>query len=271
MSETDQNPSAEGWRQWKERCAAALCDPEVEEAFQRFGRRHFQAHARFVPEASRQGAGWTRKVEGREAWHLLEAHFLAGRARSGKRYKDWLFLRCDGGAGDWLQAMEGGASVLMRDVVRETVRRECPPSFMHSMDSIDDSEEIPIEELIPSETYDPWRNLAEEEWLEQARHLAGEIVPRLGRRERVALWARSMGYGLSSSKVCHFANCTPGFLYKVHKIAVSSVCEQVRLFLPGASAVEHLHLARLVLEAAGQALAGSIHKERGAGRFFRVS
>lgn len=81
------------WKEWKEKCAAGLCCEEAQGYFQHFGQRAL-ALALWRRDLGGEDVP-TRSLRGdlKQGWHEFEYFMLAGKKKSGKRYKDWFFLR----------------------------------------------------------------------------------------------------------------------------------------------------------------------------------
>ena len=109
------------WQEWRARCAALRCGSETRSALQTFAAQRFQRYARAV--LGEPDVGPQLPAPG-ECWHLLESELAAGRLRSGRRYKEWLFARLEGSRDAPIDVVQGGASLLLRTVVRNWARRE---------------------------------------------------------------------------------------------------------------------------------------------------
>lgn len=87
-----------------------------------------------------------------DGWHRFETHLLLKNTRGGKRYKDWLFARAEHVEWHPWDAIQGGATLLLRDVVREYLRREHAPDRVTSLHRpvgmVGDSN-VTLEELLP--------------------------------------------------------------------------------------------------------------------------
>lgn len=245
MAETQTLTTEAAWRDWLNACAADLCAPEHGAALKRFGAFRYR-----VSLARLRNVRPTDPLsDAAHGWHLLEAHAATGRTRRGKRYKDWLFARADAAA-NWIQAMESGASLLLRDAVREQVRLEACPRFMVSLHApLGGGGDAPsLEELLPGRVA-PEDEIAEREWRELARAHAAEWTEDLDRPARVAIWARGEGLSLNDPRLTRVAAATPSRLYKAHRSAVSRLASRVQRRYPDESPAALVHLVRLILDA----------------------
>jgi hypothetical protein len=263
--------TTEAWHHWKKACAADLCDAETAAMLRRFGAAKFSAYVKRY--ASRVGHyGQTMRVaESRDAWHLLETFARVGQTRSGKRYKDWLFQRAEHCGDNWLGAIEGGATLLMRNVVREYLRREHAPAFMTSLNKSlagESGSTLTLEALLP-DTLDFHDELAEREWLTLAKDRAAAIYPSLDSRERIFLWARAQGYPLNDERIVKWTRSGASVNYEVYRKAVERLGLMMKKFLPGESPAVLTHVTCMALAELVQIILSKINQEKGATRFFK--
>ena len=180
MNSIETISTPEVWRAWKRVCAVDLCDAETAAVLRAFGRARFALYLRRsgqpVPEA-------------REAWHLFESTCQVSGTRAGKRYKDWLFARARAMEVPWLEAIESGASLLMRSVVREFLRREHSPSFMQSLQQPVGGGALSLEELLPDPSASA-SDIDDDSLRAMARELAGRLLPTMDKTERALVWAK---------------------------------------------------------------------------------
>lgn len=230
---TDPAPAAAGaaeaaWLQWHARCALARCDAEPAGIL-----RHF-AWTRSVSLIHRLGtlAEGLAVPAAREAWHLFEVHLVTGRTREGKRYKEWLFARSAGQTGPArLDTIQGGATLILRDVVRETIRREVRPFGTCSIDApIHGTEGLTLADLVAGGS-SPADDAAAREIEVLAQRTAERIFGTASRRVRIGLCLRELGLSLDGPAVERAAGC-----------GKSSLHSAVRIFTTGlAVAVCHAH------------------------------
>lgn len=204
------------WTEWKRVCALGGCGPDARGTLQGF------AHHRFHHFAARLAGGpWEDLVPGlrhqidpADAWHLFESFLEIRSTRAGKRYKDWLFARLSHGVGSPLSMLESGATVIMRDVVREHVRRECHARREVSIQaplSGADGHPLTLEVLLPAAD-DPVDDVARREYATLADALAGETCQSMRPRTRVVVLARLLGLSLSDPVVEEAAGCRKSVL-----------------------------------------------------------
>jgi hypothetical protein len=184
-------PTLEQWREWHVQCAAARCQAATKEALCLFGWQRFKHYASVCGGAA-VGTGALPDAAG--CWHLTETRLATGRTRQDKRYKDWLFDRA-GGTAATLDAVQGGASLLLRDVVRDFLRREGPRAHHLSLDApAGEGHTTPaLAELLPGA---PDVAVDERELGRLARPLAQAFFALLPERDRLVVLARQLGVPL---------------------------------------------------------------------------
>ena len=174
------------------------------------------------------------RVPERDAWHLFEVHLAVRGDRQGKRYKDWLFDRAGGLEAVGVEAVAGGAAVLMRDVVREHLRRECHPAgvlSLHAPLGTGMETGLTLEDLLPGGV-DPAEAAALREFEELASAHANSLMSDMGRRERVALLAKDVGLSLAHPAVEKVAGCRKSALNSTYQEMITRVARRVRMEHP---------------------------------------
>jgi hypothetical protein len=216
------------WREWKERCALTLCAAETQHAlldflFPRF-MRYVQRYAHRVNVSAEK-----LTLPSRDAWHLFESHVSLSAHRKGKRYKEWLFARASGGDEAVLRGVESGVSLLVRDVVREYLRRECSPAQTVSFaDShMGGCSTGTLETLLPG-SVDPAHETARREFIDLAEAEAAAFVETLSRREKVALLARRLCLSVTNPVVMNLAGCGKSALSKAYRTVFFRLSDTIR-------------------------------------------
>jgi hypothetical protein len=223
-------PTVGDWLQWRERCALGLCEPGVRRALERFGHARYR---RFVARLARTTA--VAEPEAltpgpAEAWHRLETHLRLHNTRAGKRYKDWLIARAGSPANPDLEALESGATLLMRDAVRECLRREVSPRWMTALETPAPGDAAPpltLHDLLPG----PLDTRAEVEQRDLAALADAEarvVFERLSPRQRLALLASARDLSLAHPEVTAAARCGKSVLYAAHDEALKGIAAHVR-------------------------------------------
>ena len=110
------------WVEWKELCAADLCSDTARQALREFAFLRFRKFAYQYAHRTNTGGTGALVPDAGDAWHLFETHLAVKTTKQGKRYKDWLFDRVRSTKDPPLDVVQGGASLMMRDVVRERHR-----------------------------------------------------------------------------------------------------------------------------------------------------
>jgi hypothetical protein len=235
------------WNAWRSACAAARCTPDVAAELRGFGARRFALYLRRY--GSRTGHHGDDLVSPDEVhgWHLLETRCQTGSTRNGKRYKDWLLARAEG-ASDPVAALESGASLLLRDTVREYLRREYAPAVMDSLDRLMgcDSGSWSLKDLLPAPS-DPIEAVGEREIDALARTLAEQWVEGLDDREGKLLSARHRGWPLYDPRLVTWSGTSKSSLHRVYHRLIHHLGDMVNQACPDATAGERVDLARRTL------------------------
>ena len=250
MNENSHPTSEADWLSWKTHCAARLCPPETEASLKRFGTLRGRGYLQqFASGFGRSGNRSPILAEAEHAWHWLETYAAVGTSRQGKRYKDWLFARAEQGH-DWLAMVEAGASMLLRDAVREQLRREHAPKFMVSLqqpmgEGLQGT--CTLEELIPDQV-SPTDSTTDWEWQQLALTHAQRCYPTLTETEKLVLWARDQGYTLNDPQLAERGKVSMNVLYRTYRSVVTRISLELKADYPGESPASLIQLARLVLE-----------------------
>ncbi len=260
------------WREWKLRCALDLCSPKAAGWLRRFGDQRFLHYWQKVSAQQGHPLDAYRHADRPHAWHLLESYAQTGSGRSGKRYKEWLFARAPahGDPATWLQAIESGASLLMRDVVREQARREYTAPFVADPERLRPTETgcqaVTLLELLPDES-DTFRTVASRDLRDRAECLAAWWVHEADRRAQIGVWARAQGWLLSDPALCEWAGCRRSYLASRHRAELERFCAHVRTCYPREGPAFWLEIARISLDVAVPLIFLKLRAEKGLTRF----
>jgi hypothetical protein len=218
------------WQCWRERCALGLCPPEAQHALRQFARARFERWlAAYAP-----GAGVFRDAApppAAEAWHWFESGLCLRRTRAGKSYKEWLFARAAIEGAPTLDAVQGGAALLMRDVVRERLRQDYHPARVLSFDAPGGAaapDDTPgLHELLPA-PHDTRSEVERRELDGRAAEAAARLLAALPRREKVALLAKELGLSLAHPAAIAVADCGKSMLCAAYRAALERIADWVR-------------------------------------------
>lgn len=223
------------WTVWKQTCSLDLCPPGTQAELRAFAHSRFRKYAATYSYTTGVQDPGSMMPAPAQAWHLFETWFCLRNTREGKSYKEWLFARRGPDASACLDAVQGGASLLMRDVVREWLLREMPGRGHLSLSAPagDADEAVPdLQELMPG----PSDTRGEVEGRDLAR-IAGEeareAVSGLSHRERVALLARELGLPLSSPAALIAADCGKSQLSAAYLTALRNIAGGASARHPG--------------------------------------
>jgi hypothetical protein len=221
----------EHWITWKEKCAAALCPPETRLELENFAHVRFRRFAAACAHATNVHDANALTPTAGEALHCFEAYLQLRNSREGKVYKEWLFNRASVAGAPTLDSIQGGASVLMRDVVREQLRREFSSEWMTALDApigvgIGGSE-MTLFDLLP-DSGDTRTDVERREMESIAASDAGEFLTVMGHRERVALLARVLGLSLAHKAVTTLAGCGKSVLFDIYNNTLQKLARHIR-------------------------------------------
>jgi hypothetical protein len=188
------------WVEWKERCALARCREEVASRLAAFAQSRLRrAATRAAGMTNLPAEVWKRlPADPVDAWHLFETHAVLTHTRVGKAYKEWLFARIDSGCESPLDAVCGGAALMLRDVARCLLSRECLPRHHVSLDApvAGGDGVLTYGDLLPSGG-SPADDLVARERLSWAASEAEALFASLDRCQRMVLAARLHGIAVS--------------------------------------------------------------------------
>ncbi len=232
------------WELWRMNCALDLCPADVRERLRGFAWARFARYARACARDTNSHVN-ALIPDARAAFHLFETHTRLNATRAGKSYKEWLFARAQNGASGYLDVIQGGASVLLRSVVREYVRREFSAEFMQSLDQSPAGGNTPsLSELLPAP--DAQGAAFEHRELERlAQTATPAILAQLTRRERIAILARELGLALAEPVVLRTAECRKSVLHSAYHQALRKVADHVRAAFASESRQTLIELAAL--------------------------
>lgn len=225
--------SLSAWVEWKSRCAIVLCDESAQAVLYEFATTRFRRYVERYANATnvRQAGVIAANVDDAEAWHRFETHLTVTSTRGGKRYKDWLFARVPRRGSAPRDVIEGGAALLMRNVVREYLAQEFPPpgtvSLSRPVATGRDGAGLTLTDLLAAGA-SPADETARREYEELARGHAVPLFGELTRRERVALLAKRLGLSLARPEVERVAGCRKSMVNEAYRALVRQVDARVR-------------------------------------------
>jgi hypothetical protein len=192
------NKAYAAWLQWRERCALDRCTEEARRGLVAFAGRRYRTLARRAVGVLGLHRDAVPALSDREVWHLLETHLVAGARLEGKGYKLWLFER----GAPTLDAVEAGATVLLRTCLRDYLSAELPRREARSLDAVlASSGETggPCLADLLAGGVDPREPVAEAELRRLAEGVAAAWEPRLDGQVRAALLAAHIGCPLAEA------------------------------------------------------------------------
>jgi hypothetical protein len=215
----------EDWNTWITVCALDLCPGDTRQSLQRFVITRFVTLVRKYAALSRTDPGNAAASTPADAWHLFESHLHLQHTREGKSYKQWLNEHRWLNPENPLPCLESGASLIVRDVVREHLRREARRTCTQPLDTplrSACSQTYTLSELLPSPETTP-DTIHNNEMTRLASDAARQVFRQLTRRERLALLARSLNLPLSSPTVTKAAACRKTTLCAAYRDSLKTI------------------------------------------------
>lgn len=218
------------WFEWKRTCALGLCSTDTQSILRQFAHARFRYYTEKFLHRTNLRTPAALSIEERQAWHLFESHLELKTTRAGKAYKIWLLSRANEDGPRAVQALESGASLILRDVVREFMRKELsPPRTVSLARPLNDDFARPmtIADLLPGET-SPASKVEMREYSELADGHAGAAFDDMQRRERIAVFCRSMGISLAHHVVTEIAGCRKSSLSNSYRDAITRIASHLQ-------------------------------------------
>jgi hypothetical protein len=215
------------WEEWGERCALAKTGAQARERLTRFLGQRFQSYLQRYARRSLASQAPRRPDGDADCAHLFESWCALRQRRDGKAYKQWLAHRGEGEASDY----ESGASLLMRDVVREWLRRECSPRGAISLHAPlgDAAHGLSLADLLPAPPA-PLGPAQEEEWQDWLRQRVPRWLEGLGETGRMAFLARAAGLPFNHPRVIAATQASRSTLHERYRQEVLRIGREVRDF-----------------------------------------
>ncbi len=233
------------WQLWREVCALARCTDEARHDLQGFAFNRFTRYLqKSRPSATASSAA--------DAWHAFESYLVLGHSRTAKAWKQWLFTR--GGKNPTRDCVQGGATLIMRDVVREYLRREHAPVWMTSLDApiagqqnAEATNTLCAADLLPDPT-DPLATMESNELDTLARQLWGDAGQILSFRHMLALTVHQSGKALYHPVVLSAADCGKSSLCNALHQAFQLLANCTNNAFPAECAQVRMQLTSLLID-----------------------
>ncbi|MEI7436163.1 MAG: hypothetical protein WCL16_05085 [bacterium] len=261
------------WTEWHARCALLLCGDAARTALPAF------VHLRFKKYIRQYGAYLAGGADGalpmpaiNDAWQLFETHLAVDETRDGRVYKTWLFDRVAGSSDDPVAVIQGGATLLLRDVVREYLRREHSPAGTVSLQApLANGESVwTLEELLP-DTADPASEAARRECEALSDGAAAVLFETTTLRERVAVLAKDLGLSCAHPDVVCAAGCGKTLTALAWQNVMQRLAARVRASFAGENREQLSLLAIMTATALQQRVRGWAAVEKNTAHLFKLA
>ena len=246
----------EHWQMWRERCALARCTETAQQDLRGFAARRY---ARYLEKCGRHMAA----PNAHDAWHTFESHLALGRQRTAKAWKEWLFARS--GRHPTLDCIQGGATLIMRDVVRHQLRREQAPDWMTPLDAPIGSNKgnghtITLTDLLPDDS-DPLDAIQNRDVTTCAERILDSVYADLPRAEIIALVTHGAGRTLSHPSALQAAKCGKSTLHNALHQGLHRLANKITTAYPSETASVRMQIAKCILEHISQRSLKKLEKE----------
>ncbi|MFU8781065.1 MAG: hypothetical protein ACNA71_08600 [Kiritimatiellia bacterium] len=248
----------EHWQMWYERCALALCPPAAQHDLQGFAFNRYQRYWQ-------KSAPTQQPPSAPEAWHAFESYLALGHSRTAKAWKEWLFAR--GGEHAALDAIQGGATLIIRDVVRDQLRREYAPRWMSSLQNpvtpgaLQDRDSVlSVADLLPDPA-DPLTDMEQHEHRELATALFARASNQLAPRELIAIIVHHAGKALYQPAVLMAARCSKSSLCNALRQALQKLAGVINQAMPLDSPTSRMQVAAILVEQIGTNMRPMLEKQ----------
>ena len=206
------------WQEWGELCDSAKCTDNHKAALYEFARINW--HLYLDDESGGGEIPESSEVTGEQPWMKFESYCVVKHTTEGKSTKSWLFKRLSLPYGTPADKIRSGASLLMRSVVREFLRKEGRfrlRRFGRPEPSLDDilpnsSETLTYGDVLLQDIPDPGQEAELRDLKKIAQEEAVEIVSGFSERQRIVVTAWALGIALSNPEVGKIAGCKKSVL-----------------------------------------------------------
>jgi hypothetical protein len=234
------------WKQWHDRCLLAACDPHESDCLKAFVRMRF--YSCWKHYSAGKGDGMEP-----DAWHLFESYLHIRNAPGGKAWKAWLFYRGRNQySSDQLACIESGASLIIRDVVRDQLRKEMPRRDTVSYEQVlAPGLDISFLDVLAADN-DVISEVCMSEFQRLGRHYAEHEYNHLEIPLKVGLAARFHGMPLNSAVVLDQAGCRKSALSKAVRQYIHGLVEKMKALYPDEPGSAVCTLALMTLKSLGE-------------------
>lgn len=205
------------WQEWKKECNLRVCGDETKVALLSYVGERLHG---LVSWAIRSDAGKHDvphesliNIDGWMAWDRFEGFYLERGARTGKVYKDWIFLTAQNSRDDQVDELERRTYLLLRNVAREYIQECYPLKKSRSLDAPLNTGDPNSPTLMDLLSDDSSKALIEARDLTAvAKHFTSRFFDEMSLRERVVIAAVGLGLPASCAEAEAAARCKKSML-----------------------------------------------------------
>ncbi len=270
---TDNEHALAAWVEWKKQCAYDLCADDTKAYLQEFAAVRFQKWLETCACSLRVTPRQHKGMPGRDIWHLLETRMTARKDLRGKRYKDWLFRRVQLSKDAPLDVIQGGATLILREAVRDLLRLEAAPGWVLSLSQplVDSRDEGFTLEDILAGGVNPADQAALREYEAFAGKHACDVFKDLTQPERMAVLARKLGLSVACEEVELAAGCKKSTLSKLYRGFAGKVGRLLQSRHSGEDVESLLTLALMTMDRVAEEVVLWARGESACARLFAAS
>ncbi len=192
------------WVEWKEQCALGRCSTDTRQRLAAFAAARLRVAASHCAGTTNIRDGIDRRLpdDPELAWHLLESHAVVKHTREGKAYKEWLFARVGPDTRSPLAVVCRGAALILRDVARNWLAKECLRHHHLSLDApvAGTHEALTYVDLLPG-TASPADAVSARELSDWSKREARAVMESLNVPQRLVVAAKLRGISLSNPEL----------------------------------------------------------------------
>ncbi len=203
------------WEEWKEKCNLRLCGDETKAALLEYSGDRAYRLVKWAMISLKFGYQDIHEIDRWEGWDLFEGFYFDRGERTGKAYKDWLFLTAQNSPDNCVVVLEKEMTLLLRNVVRTYIREHYPRKGGMSLDAPLESgnpDSGTLMDVTPSPDLSPRDHVEASEERNVAADFASRFFEELSRRERVVLVALGLGLPASCAEAEKAAQCKRSML-----------------------------------------------------------
>lgn len=203
------------WEEWKEKCNLRLCGDETKAALLEYSGKRFHSLVEWALRSLKFAYQDINEKNAWVGWDLFDNYYIDRGERTGKAYKDWLFLTARNSPDNCVVVLEKEMNLLLRNVVRTYIREHYPRKGVKSLDAPLESgnpDSGTLMDVTPSRDCSTRDSVEASDGRNVAAGFASRFFKELSRRDRVVLVALGLGLPASCAEAEKAAQCKKSML-----------------------------------------------------------